>query len=75
MPMGRDVRPSPRHKGDLKKSIKAPHSPPPISSMLDYRHFQGLRHNGGVLHAAATRDGGVDGWWGGRVKVEVERGV
>ena len=57
MPMGRDVRPSPRHKGDLKKSIKAPHSPPPISSMLDYRHFQGLRHNGGVLHAAATRDG------------------
>ena len=44
-----------RHKGDLKKIIKAP---PPPSPMLDYRHFQGLRHNGGVLHAAATKDGG-----------------
>ena len=44
---------------DLKKIIKAPHSPPPPSYMLDYRHFQGRGHNGGFY---MLRPPEMEGW-------------
>ena len=48
---------------DLKKITKAPHSPSTFLH-VGLPALPGTWAQWGVLHAAATRDGGVDGWWG-----------